>query len=156
MCYQTMNVCVLSHFGRVWLYATLWTVARQAPLSMGLSRPEYWSGLPYPPPRDLADPGIEPLCLMSPALSATWETWCICLVMLNYNAEIHIKLSSHSVFGDRTSVRVYTAHSHYSGSLYHMISLGTWNWRPLNCSPSDNTRVRLLWGSGHIFVNGLI
>ena len=40
--------------------ATLWTVARQAPLSMGFSRQEYWSGLPFPPPGDLPDPGIEP------------------------------------------------------------------------------------------------
>ena len=38
----------------------LWTVARQAPLSMGLSRQEYWSGLPFPPPGDLPNPGIEP------------------------------------------------------------------------------------------------
>ena len=41
--------------------ATPWTVACQAPLSMGLSRQEYWSGLPFPSPGDLADPGIEPL-----------------------------------------------------------------------------------------------
>ena len=39
---------------------TLWTVAHQAPLSMGFSRQEYCSGLPFPPPRDLPDPGIEP------------------------------------------------------------------------------------------------
>ena len=44
---------------------TLWTAARQAPLSMGFSRQEYWSGLPCPPPGDLPSPGIEP---MSPAL----------------------------------------------------------------------------------------
>ena len=42
-----------------------WTVARQAPLSMGFSRPEYWSGLPFPSPGDLRDPGLEP---MSPGL----------------------------------------------------------------------------------------
>ena len=47
--------------------ATLWTVARQAPLSMGFSRQEYWSELPGPPPGDLADPEIEPV---SPALQA--------------------------------------------------------------------------------------
>ena len=47
--------------------ATPWTVARQAPLSMGSSRPEYWSGLPFPPPGVLPDPGIEP---RSPALQA--------------------------------------------------------------------------------------
>ena len=46
------------------LLATPWTVARQAPLSMEFSRQKYWSGLPFPPPGDLPDPGIEP---MSPA-----------------------------------------------------------------------------------------
>ena len=39
---------------------TLWTVALQAPLSMGFSRQEYWSGLPFPSPEDLSDPGIKP------------------------------------------------------------------------------------------------
>ena len=47
---------------------TPWTVACQAPLSMGFSRQEYWSGLPCPPPGGLSGPGIEPLSLMSPAL----------------------------------------------------------------------------------------
>ena len=45
---------------RVWLFATPWTVAYQAPLSMGFSRQEYWSGLPFPSPGDLPDPGVEP------------------------------------------------------------------------------------------------
>ena len=44
------HTCVLSHSSRVQVFATLWTVAHQAPLSMGLSRQEYWSGLPCPPP----------------------------------------------------------------------------------------------------------
>ena len=77
----TMCVCVLSCFCHVRLFATPWTVACQAPLSMGFSRQEYWSGLPCPPPGDLLDPGIEPAFLMSPALanefftiSAIWET----------------------------------------------------------------------------------
>ena len=61
---------------------TLWTVARQAPLSTGFSRQEYWSGVPSPPPGDLMDPGIEPSSFTSPALagrffffttSACWE-----------------------------------------------------------------------------------
>ena len=51
---------------RVWLFVTPWTVAYEAPLSMEFSRQEYWSGLPYPSPGDLPDPGIEP---RSPA----WE-----------------------------------------------------------------------------------
>ena len=49
------------------LFATLWTVAHQAPPSMGFSRQEYWSGLPFPSPGDLPHPGIEP---GSPALQA--------------------------------------------------------------------------------------
>ena len=48
------------------LFVTPWTVARQAPLSMGFSRQEYWSGLPFPSPGDLPDPGIKPA---SPALA---------------------------------------------------------------------------------------
>ena len=64
-CYtSTLGACVQS-------YPALCdpvTVARQAPLSMGLSRQEYWSGLPFPPPRDLPDPGIKPTSPVSPAL----------------------------------------------------------------------------------------
>ena len=48
--------------------AMLWTVAYQPPLSIGFSRQEYWSGLPYPPPGDLPDSGIEPVCPAAPAL----------------------------------------------------------------------------------------
>ena len=59
-------VCVLS---RVRLFATPWTVARQAPLSMGFSRQRYWSGLPFPPPGDLPNPGVEPASLASPDLA---------------------------------------------------------------------------------------
>ena len=51
------------------LFTALWTVAHQAPLSMGFSRQEYWSGLPFPPPGDLPDPGTEPVSLMCPALA---------------------------------------------------------------------------------------
>ena len=49
------------------LFATLWTVACQTPLSMGFSRKGYWSGLPFPPPGNLPDPGIKPMFLLSPA-----------------------------------------------------------------------------------------
>ena len=65
---------MLSHFIRVQLFATPWTVAHQAPLSMGFSRQEYWNGLPCLPPGDLPDPGIEPECLMSPALAGKFFT----------------------------------------------------------------------------------
>ena len=47
---------------------TLWTIAVQAPLSVGFSRQEYWSGSPFPPPGDLSDPGIKTASPVSPAL----------------------------------------------------------------------------------------
>ena len=50
------------------LFATLWTVTHQAPVSMGFSRKEYWSGLAFPPPGDLPPLGIEPMSPASPAL----------------------------------------------------------------------------------------
>ena len=62
-----MHACMLSHFSHVWLFVTLWTVARQAPLFMGFSRQEYWSGLLCPSPGDFPDPGIEFASPMSPA-----------------------------------------------------------------------------------------
>ena len=84
-------MCVLSHFSCVQLFVTPWTVARQAPLSMGFSRQEYWSGLPCPPPGALPDPGIERVSLRSPALAggffffffttgATWEALYRCIL----------------------------------------------------------------------------
>ena len=67
-------------FSRVKLFVAPWTVASQAPLSMGFHRQEYWRGVPFSPPGNLLDPGLEP---MSPALagkffttSATWEAPC--------------------------------------------------------------------------------
>ena len=58
----SMCACMLSCFCLVWIFATLWTVAHQAPLSIGFSRQEYWSGLPFPSPGDLPDPRMEPGC----------------------------------------------------------------------------------------------
>ena len=72
--------CMLSHFSDVRLFATLHTVARQASLSRGFFRQEYWSGLPCPSPGDLPNPGTESESLTSPALASrffttrtTWE-----------------------------------------------------------------------------------
>ena len=59
---------------RVRLFATPWIVTHQAPLSMGSSRQEYWSGLPFPPPGDLADTGIEPKSPVSLALAGMFFT----------------------------------------------------------------------------------
>ena len=62
---------MLSGFSHVWLFVTLWIIACQAPLCMGFSRQEYWSGLPFPSPGDLPDPGVKPV---SPALAAWFFT----------------------------------------------------------------------------------
>ena len=71
---------MLNCFSHIWLFATLRTIARLAPLSMGFSRQEYWSGLPLPSPGDLPNPAIKPVSLTSPTLggrsfatTATWE-----------------------------------------------------------------------------------
>ena len=79
---------MLSH---VQFFVTPWTVAHQAPLSMGFLRQEFWSGLPCPPPGDLPDPRVEPTSLMSSALadrffttSVTWEALDIVTVISFY------------------------------------------------------------------------
>ena len=68
-----MHAFLLSHSHRDWLSDRLMACSPpgQAPLSMGFSRQEYWSGLPCPPPGDLPNPGIKPASLMSPALVGT-------------------------------------------------------------------------------------
>ena len=82
-CLKLQKTCYILHAVLLQSYLTLcnlWTVAHQAPLSMGFSRQEYWSGLPCPPPGDLPNPEIESVSLRSPALadrflttSTTWE-----------------------------------------------------------------------------------
>ena len=64
-----MHACLLSHFSRVPLFVTLWTVGHQAPLCIGFSRQKYWSGLPCPPLGNLPDPGIKAAPSTSPALA---------------------------------------------------------------------------------------
>ena len=89
-----MCVFVLT-LSRVQLFATLWTIARQAPLSMGFSRQEYWSELPCLPPGDLLNLEIKPASLMSPALadsifttSVTWEAQLMCSAQFSSVAQL--------------------------------------------------------------------
>ena len=85
---------MLSHFSHVQCFVTLWTIAHQAPLSMGFSRQERCNGLPFPSPGDFPNPEIEPVSLMSPVLagmffttSAAWEAQ-----MLNRRAKYYNRL----------------------------------------------------------------
>ena len=66
--------CVLNCFSHIQLFETAWTVVHQAPLFMGFSRQEYWSGLPFPSPEDLPNAGIEPMSLMSLELAGGFFT----------------------------------------------------------------------------------
>ena len=79
ICYSNNKYMRLSCLNCVRLFETLWTGALQAPLSVGFSRQEYWSGLPCPPPGDLPNPGVKPTSLKSPALAGgfftTSTTW---------------------------------------------------------------------------------
>ena len=90
-----MQVCMLSHFSHVLLFATPWTLVCQAPLSMGFSRQEYWCGLPCPLPGNLPDPGIKPEYPTSLALaggfftsSTTWEAGKMQLTLTSASTEI--------------------------------------------------------------------
>ena len=83
-------MCMLSRFRRVWFFATLWTAARQAPLSTGFSRQKYWSGLPFPPLGDLPDLRMDPMSLMPHALAvaaksaaAAAKSLQLCLTLCN-------------------------------------------------------------------------
>ena len=69
-----MHACILNRFSHVRLFATLWTVNRLAPLSMGFPRQEYWRGWPLPPPGDLPNPKMEPPSLMSSTLAGGFFT----------------------------------------------------------------------------------
>ena len=100
------NVWVLSRFTWVWLFEAPWTVAFQAPLSMGLSRQEYWSGLPCPPPGNLSNPRIKPTSLTSPALAggffttiATWEVPDLQNPLKTWNLKTSILLLEEGLFG---------------------------------------------------------
>ena len=74
MPHKTHSVCCMCVLSRVLLFTTPWTLAHQTPLSMGFPKQEYWSGLPFPPPGDLPDPGIDTGSPVSPALAGRFFT----------------------------------------------------------------------------------
>ena len=84
-----MCVCVRARVGahklsRVQLFRTSWTVAHQAPLSMGFSRQEYWGGLSFPSPGDLLDPGIKPVSPMAGIFFTTALPGTLLYILLSY------------------------------------------------------------------------
>ena len=85
----------------------------QAPLSMGLSKQEYWSGLPCPPPGDIPDPGIEPLSQASPALAGRFFTTSTTCEAQQPCIYIHSRKRHFVKFGDR-GVLSFLSHHWYS------------------------------------------
>ena len=80
------EICLfLSH---IQIFATPWTVAHRAPLSVGFPRQEYWGGLPFPSPRDLPNPGVEPLSLAWMEILYHWAIW-----------EVQAEITSNIQFG---------------------------------------------------------
>ena len=85
-------LCTLSCFSHFWLFETPWTVAHPAPLSIGFSGQEYWSGLPWPPPGDLPYPGTEPVSLTSAVLAGGFLTTGATLeAQLAYSSQIMLQ-----------------------------------------------------------------
>ena len=170
-----MHVCVLSCFSHVWLFANLWTVAHQAPLSMGFSRQEHWSGLSCPPPGDLPKPGIRPL---SPALAASslplappgnslksiqpsskhWTLWFWPRLQLSchHGCKLHPTHSVnqdhiHALFLCRADLHPgYTPSS--KTSVWLPLKVGIWVWTAMerSCLSVTSTRPSTYWGQGHV------
>ena len=124
-------IYMLSHFSGVLLFATLWTVACQDPLPMGFSRQEYWSGLSFPLPGDLPNPGIKPTSFMSPALSSgfitTNTTWEVYIHRISYNSmqiykSFKIKFKQFYIFNQTASFFL-SFFSHFKGIMIFCISL---------------------------------
>ena len=107
-------------FSHIWLFVTVSTVAHQAPLSMGFSRREYWSGLPCPPPGNLPDPGIKPASLKSPALAGQFFT-------TRATGEALLKYWSRSMFVkfpcSVSTIRTHGAHKYSRGIIISSKSL---------------------------------
>ena len=101
MCRFCMCACSVAQ--RFWFSVTLWTVARQASLSLGFSRQEYWRGLPSPSPEDLPDTRMEPASFMSPALAGGFFTTeppgrPLCRLYSTFNLWIFYVSSWHTVY----------------------------------------------------------
>ena len=135
----------MKSLSRVQLFATPWTVAYQASLSMGFSRQEYWSGLPFPSPGDLPEPGIEPT---SPALQAD-------SLLLRFIKVISARKTIMVVFHSRLPCgsEVKAAASN-AGDLGSIPGSGTYlaegNGNPLQYSCLENSMERgTLWATVH-------
>ena len=126
-CKISLGACISGGFSHVQLFVTLWTIARQAPLSMGLSRLEYWSGLPCPPPRDLPSPGTEPSLLHL----LNWQTGSLVLAPPGKSPKLNNLLISRKHFQKLMSRNIFrvlfTSHLDFCNSLSWLSSYHYFN-----------------------------
>ena len=108
-------MCVLSHFSHVCLFATPWTVAHLASLSMGFSRQEYWSGLPCPSPGDLLDPGIELASFMSPAVAGGFFTTSATIVKAKSLSRVRLFVTPWTVAYQASQSMEFSRQEYWSG-----------------------------------------
>ena len=147
-------------FRRVWLFVTPWTVNSQAPLSMIFSRQQYWSGLPFPPPEDLPNPGIEPASPESPALvcrfftteppakpmtSHKWSAQSFSRVRLSVTPWIAARQASLSITNSRSSLKLMSIESMMPSS--HLILC-----RPLLLLPRIPPSIRVFSNESTLFM----
>ena len=109
--YVYVYMRAVSCFSHVQLFATLWAVACQAPLSMGFSKQEYWSRLPCPPLGDLSDSGIKPTSLTSPAWAGRFFTTCT-------TWEALMCIYTHIKYTHRHIPHTHTTHTHTHTYIY--------------------------------------
>ena len=110
---SSLGAFVLSHFSRVRLFATPWTVARQAPLSMGFSRQEYWNGLPFPSAGHLPHPGIKHPSLASQAGSFPSES--LLLLLLSHFSRVRLFATPETAAHQAPPSLGFSRQEHWSG-----------------------------------------
>ena len=104
---------------------TPWAVAHQVPLSMGLSREEYLSGLLCPPPGDLPDPGFEPASLVSPALAGGFFTSSATIIVINISSEYNYMLCLVTASSEHPNIVLWAPGTYsfgISALLYHYVT----------------------------------
>ena len=132
------GVCLWGCFSCVWLFVTLWTIVHEAPLFMGFSRQEHWSGLPCPSPGDLPDLGIEPASLLSlPSLAlagaffTTWRRqWQPTPVLLPGKSHGRRNLVGYSPWGRKESDTTERLHFHFftTSAMVFLSSANSFTW----------------------------
>ena len=149
VCYYWSVCAVVSCFSHVQLFLTPWTVALQDPMSMGFSRQEYWSGLPFPSPGDLPNPGTEPVLSMSPALTgvffntstiiiglslinSTKSHWTTCLASLLWPRKIFPITIIDLIWNDISSFYQGLHHTFANTRNKHLIKQAIWKKSVIN------------------------